>query len=67
MLSGITEAVLNRPDAPLSFLERMAGAILRSAMNMLNSLAKGLSISRDGTVHDCDDLVKVGKVYKLNI
>ncbi|XP_022787247.1 uncharacterized protein LOC111327355 [Stylophora pistillata] len=58
LLSEITKAVLNRPDAPLSFLERMAATIMRSAVNMLRSLARGPSISRDGTIHDCDDLVK---------
>lgn len=59
LLNNIVEATVKRTDLPVSFLEKMAETIFKSVANIQDSVANGLSIDRNGSVHSCTDKIKV--------
>lgn len=53
------EATVKKTNAPVSFLEKMAETIFKSVANIQDSVANGLSIGLNGSVHSCTDKIKV--------
>ena len=65
MLNELVETAFRRTDAPMSFLERMTDTVFECTANLLESISTGPSISRDGSVHTCDNKIKVN-ISKLS-
>ena len=50
---------MRKANVPVSFLEKMAETIFKSVANIQDSVANGLSIGLNGSVHSCTDKIKV--------
>lgn len=50
---------LDKPEIPVTSLEKMASVIMKAAGNLLNSISEGSPVSLDDPVYRCDDDVKV--------